>query len=146
MAVLHLLGLIVPLELAEFGAGQHVLHRLKFPAPDGRAEIHPGQHVVRVLLVDGGEAFGHGPLRLQGHGVLLVLHPDQLEGLMGGDQILRHHGGDVVPVDDKKVDCKEVIDIIIFSYQGVRMYSTIIPLDEEIPMRIINHIKKTLLV
>lgn len=46
----------------------------------------------------------------------------------------------------KKVDCKEVIDIIIFSYQGVRMYSTIIPLDEEIPMRIINHIKKTLLV
>ena len=39
----------------------------------------------------------------------------------------------------KKVDCKEVIDIIIFSYQGVRMYSTIIPLDEEIPMRIINH-------
>ena len=46
----------------------------------------------------------------------------------------------------KQVDCKEVIDIIIFSYQGVRMYSTIIPLDEEIPMRIINHIKKTLLV
>ena len=46
----------------------------------------------------------------------------------------------------KKVDCKEVIDIIIFSYQGVRMYSTIIPLDVEIPMRIINHIKKTLLV
>lgn len=46
----------------------------------------------------------------------------------------------------KKVDCKEVIDIIIFSYQGVRMYSTIIPLDEEIPMRIINHIKKILLV
>lgn len=46
----------------------------------------------------------------------------------------------------KQVDCKEVIDIIIFSYQGVRMYSTIIPLDEEIPLRIINHIKKTLLV
>ena len=46
----------------------------------------------------------------------------------------------------KQVDCKEVIDIIIFSYQGVRMYSTIIPLDEEIPMRIINHLKKSLLV
>ena len=99
VAVLHLLGLVVPLELAEFGAGQHVLHGLKFPAPDGGAEIHPGQHVVRVLLVDGGEAVGHGPLRLQRHGILLVLHPDQLEGLMGGDQILRHHGGDVVPVD-----------------------------------------------
>ena len=46
----------------------------------------------------------------------------------------------------KQVECVEIIDIIIFSYQGVRMYSTIIPLDEEIPMRIINHIKKTLLV
>ena len=46
----------------------------------------------------------------------------------------------------KKIDCKEVIDIILFSYQGVRMYSTIVPLDEEIPIRIINHIKKILLV
>lgn len=46
----------------------------------------------------------------------------------------------------KNVDCKEVIDIIIFSYQGVRMYSTIIPLDEEIPVRVVNHIKKTLLI
>ena len=46
----------------------------------------------------------------------------------------------------KQVECKEIIDIIIFSYQGVRMYSTIIPLDEEIPLKIINHIKKTLLV
>lgn len=45
----------------------------------------------------------------------------------------------------KTVDCKEVIDIILFSYQGVRMYSTIIPLDEQIPARIINHIKKILL-
>lgn len=45
----------------------------------------------------------------------------------------------------KKVDCKEVIDIILFSYQGVRMYSTIIPLDEQIPARIISHIKKILL-
>lgn len=46
----------------------------------------------------------------------------------------------------KKVDCREIIDIILFSYQGVRMYSTIIPLDEQIPMRIVNHIKKILLV
>ena len=45
----------------------------------------------------------------------------------------------------KTVDCKEVIDIILFSYQGVRMYSTIIPIDEQIPARIINHIKKILL-
>lgn len=46
----------------------------------------------------------------------------------------------------KKVDCREIIDIILFSYQGVRMYGTIIPLDEQIPMRIVNHIKKILLV
>ena len=45
----------------------------------------------------------------------------------------------------KTVDCIEVIDIILFSYQGVRMYSTIIPLDEQIPARIINQIKKILL-
>ena len=45
----------------------------------------------------------------------------------------------------KTVDCKEVIDIILFSYQGVRMYSTMIPLDEQIPARIINQIKKILL-
>ncbi len=46
----------------------------------------------------------------------------------------------------KDVDCKEIIDIILFSYQGVRMYSTILPLDEQIPSRIIAHIKKVLLV
>ena len=45
----------------------------------------------------------------------------------------------------KTVDCIEVIDIILFSYQGVRMYSTIIPIDVQIPARIINHIKKILL-
>ena len=46
----------------------------------------------------------------------------------------------------REVDCREVIDMILFSYQGVRMYSMILPLDEQIPLRIINHIKKTLLV
>ena len=46
----------------------------------------------------------------------------------------------------KKIDYKEIIDIIIFSYQGVRMFSTIMPVDEQIPQRIINHIKKTILV
>ena len=40
----------------------------------------------------------------------------------------------------------EIIDIIIFSYQGVRMYSQIMPLDEKIPQRIISHIQKILLV
>lgn len=46
----------------------------------------------------------------------------------------------------REMDCREVIDMILFSYQGVRMYSTILPLDEQISLRIINHIKKTLLV
>lgn len=45
----------------------------------------------------------------------------------------------------KDADAREIIDIILFSYQGVRMYSTIMPLDEQIPQRIIRHIKKALL-
>ena len=43
------------------------------------------------------------------------------------------------------VNSEEIIDLIIFSYQGVRMVSTIMPIDEQIPNRIINHIKKALL-
>ena len=44
------------------------------------------------------------------------------------------------------VNSEEIIDLIIFSYQGVRMVSTIMPIDEQIPNRIINHIKKALLI
>ena len=44
------------------------------------------------------------------------------------------------------VNSEEIIDLIIFSYQGVRMFSTIMPIDEQIPNRIINHIKKALLI
>ena len=40
------------------------------------------------------------------------------------------------------VDIKSVFDLIIFSYQGVRMYSKIMPMDEDIPQRIIDQIKK----
>lgn len=46
----------------------------------------------------------------------------------------------------KHVNSEEIIDIIIFSYQGVRMYSAILPFDEQIPNRIVTHIKKLLLV
>lgn len=46
----------------------------------------------------------------------------------------------------QNIDRREIIDMIIFSYQGVRMYSTIIPLDEQIPERIVNYVKKVLLV
>ena len=44
----------------------------------------------------------------------------------------------------REVDCREVIDMILFSYQGVRMYSIIMPLDEQIPARIIHHVKRIL--
>ena len=44
----------------------------------------------------------------------------------------------------KNVNCEEIIDIILFSYQGVRMYSSMMALDKKIPQRIINHIQKIL--
>lgn len=44
----------------------------------------------------------------------------------------------------KETDARELIDILLFAYQGVRMYSTIMPLDEQIPARIIHHVKRTL--
>ena len=42
------------------------------------------------------------------------------------------------------VDIVSVFDLIAFSYQGVRMYSKLIPIDEDIPQRIIEQIKKIL--
>lgn len=45
----------------------------------------------------------------------------------------------------KKVDCEELIDIIIFSYQGVRIYSSLLSSNEKIAERVINHVKRTLL-
>ena len=46
----------------------------------------------------------------------------------------------------KKVDIEEIVDTIICSYQGLRMFSTILPIDEQIPKRIISHIRKSLLI
>ncbi|MCI8453505.1 MAG: TetR/AcrR family transcriptional regulator [Lachnospiraceae bacterium] len=43
-----------------------------------------------------------------------------------------------------EVDIAAVFDLIVFSYQGVRMYSKLMPLDKEIPSRIIKEIKKIL--
>lgn len=43
-----------------------------------------------------------------------------------------------------EVDIDAVLDLIIFSYQGVRMYSKLMPVDKEIPSRIIREIKKLL--
>ena len=45
----------------------------------------------------------------------------------------------------KKTDVRELIDILLFAYQGVRMYSIIMPLDEQIPARIIHHVKRILI-
>ena len=44
----------------------------------------------------------------------------------------------------RKVDIDAVFDLIVFSYQGVRMYSKLMPVDEEIPARILREIRKIL--
>ncbi len=44
----------------------------------------------------------------------------------------------------QEVDMDAVFHLILFSYQGVRMYSRLMPVDEEIPSGIIREIKKIL--
>jgi len=44
----------------------------------------------------------------------------------------------------QEVDISAVFDLIVFSYQGVRMYSKLMPVDREIPSRIIKEIRKIL--
>ena len=44
----------------------------------------------------------------------------------------------------QEVDIDAVFHLILFSYQGVRMYSRLMPVDEEIPSGIIREIKKIL--
>lgn len=43
-----------------------------------------------------------------------------------------------------EVDIAAVFDLIVFSYQGVRMYSKLMPIDKQIPYRIMKEIKKIL--
>lgn len=43
-----------------------------------------------------------------------------------------------------EVDMDAVFHLIVFSYQGVRMYSKLMPVDQEIPSGIIREIKKIL--
>lgn len=43
-----------------------------------------------------------------------------------------------------EVDIDAVFDLIVFSYQGVRMYSKLMPIEKEIPVRIIKEIRKIL--
>ena len=42
-------------------------------------------------------------------------------------------------------DIDAVFDLIVFSYQGVRMYGTLVPINAEIPNRIIDILKKIIL-
>lgn len=45
----------------------------------------------------------------------------------------------------KDIDIHSVFDLIIFSYQGVRMYSRLMKMDDDIPRRIIEQIKSMIL-
>ena len=42
----------------------------------------------------------------------------------------------------KKVDAEAVFDVIVFSYQGIRMYSKLMKIDSTTPQRVILEIKK----
>lgn len=44
----------------------------------------------------------------------------------------------------RQVDISAIIDLLIFSYQGVRMYSRLMPVDKEIPLRILREIRSIL--
>lgn len=44
----------------------------------------------------------------------------------------------------REVDMDATIDLLLFSYQGIRMYSRLMPLDKEIPSRILGEIRKQL--
>ena len=45
----------------------------------------------------------------------------------------------------KNIDMHSVFDLIIFSYQGVRLYSRLMKIDDDIPKRIIEQIKNIIL-
>lgn len=45
----------------------------------------------------------------------------------------------------RNIDTKGIFDLILFSYQGVRMYSQLMPIQKETPIRIIEQIKQLIL-
>lgn len=45
----------------------------------------------------------------------------------------------------KQVDINSIFDLIVFSYQGVRMYSQLMPVSKETPGRILKQIKQLIL-
>lgn len=44
----------------------------------------------------------------------------------------------------RKVDVKEIVNVILYAYQGVRMWSCIVPMTSEVFDSIISHIRKQL--
>lgn len=46
----------------------------------------------------------------------------------------------------KQVNINGVFDVILFAYQGVRMYSRLMPIPKETPERIVEQIKSLLLI
>ena len=47
--------------------------------------------------------------------------------------------------DFRQVDSRTIFDLILFSYQGVRMYSLLMNISEDIPQRIIKQIQSLLI-
>ena len=45
----------------------------------------------------------------------------------------------------RDVDVDEIVSIILYSYQGIRMWSRIIPMKKKVSDQIINHIRKQLI-
>lgn len=46
----------------------------------------------------------------------------------------------------RKVDIKSIFNLIIFSYQGIRMYSRLVDIDVDIPERVISQLKSLILI
>ena len=44
----------------------------------------------------------------------------------------------------RKVDVQEMVNVILYSYQGIRMWSSIISLKREVPRSVIRHIRREL--
>ena len=99
VAVLNGLGVDVGLKVAVGRVGKDLVHPPPAGARGQNIEAGVPEDVVRVLVVDGRRPRGHGRLRVGVDGVLLIGHLDGLQGVLGGDLVLRHHHGDILPVD-----------------------------------------------
>ena len=99
VAVLDLLGLVVPGKPVVGGAVQHVPGAAEVRGRQGDLGHGVLQDIVRMLFVDGRYAGRHGGLGREDGGIFLILYPDPFQRPPGGDLIHRHHGGDIVSID-----------------------------------------------